>query len=45
MDPLLFGINGDVVVEVLGTIILLSLFIERFLSPFFEWRIRSKTKV
>ena len=39
MDPLTFGMNGDVVVEVLGTIVLLSLLIERFLSPFFEWRI------
>lgn len=38
MDPLLFGIKGDVVAEVLGTIVLLSLFIERALSPVFEWR-------
>ena len=39
MDPLLFGIKGDVVAEVLGTIVLLSLFIERALSPLFEWRV------
>lgn len=39
MDPLMFGMNGDVVAEVLGTIVLLSLLIERFLSPFFEWRL------
>jgi hypothetical protein len=39
MDPLLFGIKGDVVAEVLGTIVLLSLFIERALAPLFEWRI------
>lgn len=38
MDPLMFGMNSDVVLEVLGTIVLLSLLIERFLSPFFEWR-------
>ena len=39
MDPLLFGIKGDVVAEVLGTIVLLSLFVERALAPLFEWRI------
>ncbi len=39
MDPLLFGIKGDVVAEVLGTIVLLSLFIERALAPIFEWRV------
>lgn len=39
MDPLLFGMHSDVVIEVLGTIVLLSLLIERFLSQFFEWRV------
>lgn len=39
MDPLLFGIKGDVVSEVLGLIVLLSIIIERALSPIFEWRI------
>lgn len=39
MEPLLFGIKGDVVAEVLGTIVLLSLFVERALAPLFEWRI------
>ena len=39
MDPLLFGIKGDVVAEVLGTIVLLSLFVERALAPLFEWRV------
>ncbi|MCK9345053.1 MAG: hypothetical protein M0P64_02930 [Candidatus Pacebacteria bacterium] len=39
MDPLLFGIKGDVVLEVLGTIVLLSLFVERALSPIFESRL------
>lgn len=29
MDPLLFGVKGDVVAEVLGMIVLLSLVIER----------------
>lgn len=38
MDPLLFSINADVVVEVLATVILLSLIIERALSIVFEWR-------
>jgi hypothetical protein len=38
MDPILFGMDADVVGEVLGTIIVLSLFVERFLAPFFEWR-------
>ena len=38
MDPLLFGINPDVVVEVLTMIILLALIIERALSVLFEWR-------
>ena len=37
MDPLLFGVKGDMVLEVLGMIVLLSMFIERFLAPFFEW--------
>jgi hypothetical protein len=39
MDPLLFGIKGDVVAEVLGAIVLLSLIIERFFAPIFEWRV------
>jgi len=39
MDPLLFGIKGDVVTEVLGTLVLLSIIIERALSPIFEWRV------
>ena len=39
MDPLQFGIHGDVVAEVLGTIVLLSLFVERALAPLFEWRV------
>ncbi len=38
MDPLLFGINNEVVVEVLTMIVLLALFIERALSLLFEWR-------
>ena len=38
MDPLLFGVNEDVVVEVLSMIILLALIIERALSVLFEWR-------
>ncbi len=38
MDPLLFGVNEDVVVEVLTMIILLALIIERALSVTFEWR-------
>ena len=47
MDPLLFGIHADVVAEVIGTIIVLSLFIERGLAPLFEWRLfiqRTKDK-
>jgi hypothetical protein len=39
MDPLLFGMSADVVGEVLGTIVVLSLLVERFLAPFFEWRV------
>ena len=39
MDPLMFGVKGDVVAEVLGMVVLLSLFIERALSPVFEWRV------
>ena len=39
MDPLLFGVHADVVGEVLGTLVLLSLFVERALSPIFEWRV------
>ena len=38
MDPLLFGVNQEVVVEVLSMIILLALIIERALSVLFEWR-------
>ena len=38
MDPLLFGMSADVVGEVIGTIVVLSLFVERCLSPIFEWR-------
>ena len=38
MDPLLFGIEVDVVGEVLLVVILFSLLIERALSPIFEWR-------
>lgn len=38
MDPLLFGMSAEVVGEVLGTIVVLSMLIERALSPFFEWR-------
>lgn len=38
MDPPLFGVNSDVAFEVLGIIVLLSLFIERALSVVFEWR-------
>jgi hypothetical protein len=38
MDPLLFGMSADVVGEVLGTIVVLSLLIERALSPILEWR-------
>ena len=47
MDPLLFGIHGDVVAEVLGTLVVLSLFVERALAPLFEWRVflaRAKDK-
>src|SRR3989337_2747209 len=47
MDPLLFGVKGDVVANVLGMIVLLSLVVERALSPFFEWRVileRTKEK-
>lgn len=39
MDPLLFGIKGDVVAEALGAVVLLSLVIERALAPIFEWRV------
>lgn len=38
MDPLLFGMNSDVVGEVIGTIVVLSLFIERALAWVFGWR-------
>ena len=38
MDPLLFAINGDLVVEVLTMIVLLSILIERALAIVFEWR-------
>lgn len=39
MDPLQFGVNGDVVAEVIGLIVVLSLFVERALAPLFEWRV------
>ncbi len=39
MDPLLFGLNQDVVFEALGAIILLALFIERGLSVVFGHRL------
>lgn len=39
MDPLLFGMDAEVVGEVIGTIVVLSLFVERFLALFFEWRL------
>ena len=38
MDPLLFGIDAEIVGEVLGTVVLISLLVERFLSTIFEWR-------
>jgi hypothetical protein len=38
MDPLLFNIDGETTAEVLGTIVLMALFIERALSLIFEWR-------
>jgi len=38
MDPLQFAMHSDVVGEVLGTIVILSLIVERALAPFFEWR-------
>ncbi len=37
MDPLQFAIHSDVVGEVLGTIVILSLMVERALAPLFEW--------
>ena len=37
MDPLQFAVHSDVVGEVLGTIVILSLMIERALAPIFEW--------
>lgn len=39
MDPLLFGINQDVVFEALGAIVLLALIIERGLSIVFGHRL------
>lgn len=42
MDPLLFGINPDVVFEALAAVILLSLFIERALSVLFGHRLYVK---
>ena len=39
MDPLLFGLNQDVVLEALGAIILLSLIVERGLSVVFGHRL------
>ena len=38
MDPLLFGIHGDQILEVLAMVVLLSMVIERALAPVFEWR-------
>jgi len=38
MDPLQFAMHSDVVGEVLGTIVVLSLMVERALAPIFEWR-------
>ena len=38
MDPLLFAVNGDIVIEVLTMIVLLSILIERALAVVFEWR-------
>jgi hypothetical protein len=37
MDPLQFAMHSDIVGEVLGTIVILSLIVERALAPFFEW--------
>ena len=39
MDPLLFGINADVVAEVFGAIVVLALVVERGLAILFEWRV------
>lgn len=39
MDPALFGIDFAVLTEVLITIIVLSFFVERFLSLIFEHRV------
>ena len=39
MDPLLFGIKADVVGEALGAVVLLSIIVERALSPLFEWKV------
>ena len=39
VDSLLFGMDAQVVGEVIGTIVVLSLFVERFLAVFFEWRL------
>ena len=39
MDPLLFAMQSDVVGEVIGTIVVLALFIERALAWVFGWRL------
>ena len=39
MDPTLFGINGDVVFELLAMIVIISMFVERPLSVIFGWRL------
>ena len=39
MDPLLFSIEADVAGEVIHTLILVSIFVERALSPLFQWRV------
>jgi hypothetical protein len=39
MDPFLFGVHADVVAEMIGTIVVLALFVERALAPLFGWRL------
>lgn len=39
MDPLLFGVSGEVIAEVLGTIVVLAMIVERSFAPIFEWRV------
>ena len=38
MDPLQFAMHADVTGEVLGTIVILSMLVERALAPIFEWK-------